>query len=206
MCHGDLSVATRREMVRAFSTLQSRDPIQQFLLTFHSTRLCTLLLLLLPNYFWIPFFFVATGDLYGGAHYLQSSSADMTPQGRAIKEASIRFGNGQTLPFTPCKKGFVPHVAGQRRYACPLHNQARQKRVLAANGRFRPGELNLETLWQRHEKDVDDGSLPRNKQQEDDEDAPTGTSSSSSSVKDSTQAKDSVRSSTKGNVTTMEKA
>lgn len=92
-----------------------------------------------------------TGDLYGGAHYLQSSSADMTPQGRAIQDASIRFGNGRTLPFTPCKKGFVPYAHGERKYACPLHHKARRKRVLGEGGRFRPGELDLHILWQKYE-------------------------------------------------------
>lgn len=189
MCHGDLSVATQREMVRAFSTLQSHDPIQQLSPHLPIPLVSALFCCCCCQTTWIPFFIVATGDLYGGAHYLQSSSADMTPQGRAIQEASIRFGNGQTLPFTPCKKGFVPHVAGQRRYACPLHNRARQKRVLAANGRFRPGELNLETLWQRYEQD-DDDSPPINKQEGDD-DAPTSTSSSNG--KGSTPSKEGLQ-------------
>ena len=92
-----------------------------------------------------------TGDLYGGAHYLQSSSANLTPQGRAIQQASRRFGNGRTLPFTPCKKGFIPHVNGERRYACPLHHQARRRRVVSNEGGFRPGELDLHVLWQRYE-------------------------------------------------------
>ena len=32
----------------------------------------------------------------------------MTPQGIAIQDVSSRFGNGQTLPFTPCKRGYIP--------------------------------------------------------------------------------------------------
>ena len=82
---------------------------------------------------------------------MQSSSADMTPQGRAIRDASIRFGNGRTLPFTPCKKGFIPHADGERKYACPLHNKERRRRVLAAGGGFRKGELDLNILWKRNE-------------------------------------------------------
>lgn len=94
---------------------------------------------------------LSLGDMYGGAHYMQSSSADMTPQGMAIRDASIRFGNGRTLPFTPCKKGFIPYADGERKYACPLHNKERRKRVLAVGGSFRKGELDLHAFWKRHE-------------------------------------------------------
>lgn len=94
---------------------------------------------------------VSTGDLYGGAHYIQSSSADMTPQGRAIKDAANRFGNGRTLPFSPCKKGFIPFADNERKYACPLHNKYRRRRVLAEKGRFRPGELDLNMFWSKYE-------------------------------------------------------
>ena len=93
-----------------------------------------------------------TGDLYGGAHYLQSSSATMTPQGRAIREASIRFGDGTTLPFTPCKRGYLPfNSAGDRMVACSLHHAKRWKRLVGKDGSltFRKGEVNLnETFWQ----------------------------------------------------------
>ena len=92
---------------------------------------------------------MGTGDLYGGAHYLQSSSAELTLQGKAIRDASVRFGNGRTLPFTPCKKGFIPFAHGERKYACPLHNKERRRRVLATG--FRPGELDLNVFWKRHE-------------------------------------------------------
>jgi len=50
------------------------------------------------------------GDLYGGGHYIELSSATLTIQGRAIKEASMKFGDGNTLPFTPCKKGYKPYL------------------------------------------------------------------------------------------------
>ena len=91
------------------------------------------------------------GDLYGGAMYV--ASAAETPQGRAIKEASIRFGDGRTLPFTPCKKGYIPIVDdGSKRYACPLHNEEREKRVKREGECFRTGEFDLNRFW---EKDKD---------------------------------------------------
>lgn len=91
------------------------------------------------------------GDLYGGAHYTQSASADLTPQGRAIVAAAQRFGDGATLPFTPCKKGFIPVVNGRRMYACFHHDRFRRKRVAKENGVFRDGEADLNELWQREE-------------------------------------------------------
>ena len=36
------------------------------------------------------------GDMYGGSHYIISAAADLTPQGRAILEASKKFGDGKT--------------------------------------------------------------------------------------------------------------
>ena len=95
----------------------------------------------------------AKGDLYGGAHYIDSSAATMTLQGRAIKQAAIDFGNGRTLPFTPCKKGFIPMVKGQRMVACPLHNKAREKRLAKEKGEFRKGEFKLNRLWSKVEPD-----------------------------------------------------
>jgi len=75
----------------------------------------------------------------------------MTPQGRAIKQAAVDFGNGQTLPFTPCKKGYIPLVDGMRKVACPLHNVAREKRLEKENGRFRMGEIDLHCFWEKGE-------------------------------------------------------
>ena len=34
--------------------------------------------------------------MYGGSHYIISAAADLTPQGRAILEASKKFGDGKT--------------------------------------------------------------------------------------------------------------
>ena len=72
----------------------------------------------------------------------------MTPQGRAIKKAGMDFGDGKSLPFTPCKKGYIPMVNGKRMVACPLHNKARTKRLEKEKGQFRKGEVDLEeTYW-----------------------------------------------------------
>jgi hypothetical protein len=80
----------------------------------------------------------------------------MTPQGRAIDQVTKTFGDGKTLPFTPCKKGYVPfHTkTGDRMYACPHHNKARRKRVLCQENvlSFRAGEVDLRVFWKFDEK------------------------------------------------------
>ena len=77
----------------------------------------------------------------------------MTLQGKAMKQAATDFGNGQTLPFTPCKKGYIPMISGKRMVACPLHNRARSKRLAKEGGKFRVGEVDLETMfWLRLEE------------------------------------------------------
>lgn len=106
------------------------------------------------------------GDLYGGAHYITSGSATLlTRQGKAIVEAATKFGDGQTLPFTPCKKGYAPFVnvvgndddnvieCQRRLYACPLHHEARMRRFMRDGGllAFRRGEVDLTTFWQKRE-------------------------------------------------------
>lgn len=48
--------------------------------------------------------------MYGGGLYIDSSTSTMTLQGKAIKKAAIDFGDGRTLPFAPCKRGYVPLV------------------------------------------------------------------------------------------------
>lgn len=108
------------------------------------------------------------GDLYGGAHYIQSGSATLlTLQGKAIVRAAETFGDGRTLPFTPCKKGYIPvakivdkktgSVTFQRRYACPLHDDARRQRCNKnkndSRPSFRSGEVNLTLFWERYDKD-----------------------------------------------------
>lgn len=85
--------------------------------------------------------------MYGGSHYSQLCSTNMTPQGKAMKDAADRFGDGKTLPFTPCKKGYIPVVNGERKYACPLHNAARKRRVIRDKGRFRDGEVDLNKVF-----------------------------------------------------------
>jgi len=79
----------------------------------------------------------------------------MTLQGVAIRQASIDFGNGQTLPFTPCKRGYIPQlVNGERRmYACSFHHMARAKRLVKEKGVFRDGEVDLHMFWNAKEKE-----------------------------------------------------
>mmetsp|Transcript_24359 Transcript_24359/g.36305 ORF Transcript_24359/g.36305 Transcript_24359/m.36305 type:complete len:195 (-) Transcript_24359:295-879(-) len=102
------------------------------------------------------------GDLYGGGLYAPSSCATLTPQGRAIQDASNRFGNGQTLPFTPCKRGYIPEVRGERMYACHLHNKFRRNRVMKDRWCFRAGEKNLMDFWNNVE-----GTIVKEEEKED---------------------------------------
>ncbi|KAL3936522.1 MAG: hypothetical protein SGBAC_008177 [Bacillariaceae sp.] len=76
----------------------------------------------------------------------------MTPQGMAIQQAAIDFGNGQTLPFTPCKRGYIPIVNGQRMHACSFHDKARAKRLSKENEVFRDGEIDLNIFWNAKEE------------------------------------------------------
>ena len=88
----------------------------------------------------------------------------MTLQGRAIHEAALRFGDGRTLPFTPCKKGFVPLLANngnQRMFACPLHHDQRRQRFVKEEEQFRRGEVDLTIFWKRqHQADTDAAEPP----------------------------------------------
>jgi hypothetical protein len=93
------------------------------------------------------------GDLYGGAHYSQSSSAALTPQGRAIASASRRFGDGRTLPFTPCKRGYIPVVGGRPMLACHLHDRHRRRRFRRERSTFRAGEVDLSVWWTKPAED-----------------------------------------------------
>lgn len=90
--------------------------------------------------------------MYGGGHYIDSSAAKMTPQGMAIQQAATDFGNGQTLPFTPCKRGYIPIVNGQRMHACSFHDKARAKRLAKENEVFRDGEIDLNIFWNPKEE------------------------------------------------------
>lgn len=93
----------------------------------------------------------SNGDLYGGAMYLESSCATLTLQGRAIKEAAEKFGDGKTLCFTPCKKGYIPKIDGVRMCACPLHHKKRFRRIKKEGGNFRSGEMDLNAFWEADE-------------------------------------------------------
>ena len=81
--------------------------------------------------------------------YLPSSCKDLTPQGKAIHQAAVPFGDGQTLPFSPCKRGFIPIVDGERKYAYHLHHEERMRRVNKESEMFRPGEMVLSKFWYR---------------------------------------------------------
>ena len=82
-------------------------------------------------------------------------------------DAATKFGDGKTLPFTPCKKGYLPfgkvmdHAGNNcervvRKYACSFHDEARQKRLQKDGGLscFRNGELNLDIFWQSQSPDL----------------------------------------------------
>jgi hypothetical protein len=77
-----------------------------------------------------------------------------------MQEAAIVFGDGATLPFTPCKKGYTPVTNGRNMFACPLHNESRQKRVAKEGGIFRNGEVDLNEFWSRIKNSVGDPELP----------------------------------------------
>lgn len=92
---------------------------------------------------------------------MQSASANLTPQGKAIREAAVKFGDGETLCFTPCKKGYIPTINGVRMYACPLHNKQRQRRVAREGGSFRQGELDLSIFWENQRDSADKNALDK---------------------------------------------
>jgi hypothetical protein len=95
----------------------------------------------------------------------------MTLQGRAIKKAAVDFGDGGTLPFAPCKRGYVPLVevrsgakpdaaeispSGYKRMvACSFHERARRKRLARDKGKLRGGEVDPnELFWSKAERDA----------------------------------------------------
>jgi hypothetical protein len=59
----------------------------------------------------------------------------------------MKFGDGATLPFTPCKKGYNPVAGSRPMYACPLHDKQRRRRVTKEGGIFRKGEVDLNSFW-----------------------------------------------------------
>ena len=70
-----------------------------------------------------------------------------------MKEASLKFGDGGTLPFTACKKGFRPFLKGTRMFACPFHDKMRRKRLEKEGWEYRKGEVNLGIFWTEEEQD-----------------------------------------------------
>ena len=104
-----------------------------------------------------------SGDLYGGGLYMDSSAATLTPQGKAIKQASLDFGDGKTLPFPPCKRGYIPIVRDgddddkpvKFLVACSFHEKARRKRLAREKGKLRGGEADPQQLfWSKMEKNL----------------------------------------------------
>jgi hypothetical protein len=87
------------------------------------------------------------GDLYGGGHYIESSCANLTPQGVAIKQAAMIFGNGATLNYPPCKKGYLPIVKNKRMYACWIHHEKRKQRFEREGRKWRDDEQPLSIFW-----------------------------------------------------------
>lgn len=87
--------------------------------------------------------------------YIDSSCAQLTPQGRSIKAVAVKFGDGETLPFTPCKKGYIPMVNGEKMYACRIHHKERMKRLVKEGGRYRAGEKKLDDFWTKQAKKKD---------------------------------------------------
>lgn len=93
------------------------------------------------------------GDLYGGAQYIESAAASevlKTPQGIAIQNATLLFGNGaRTLPFAPCKRGYVPicKESNERMYACSYHHKKRMERLKSEKWNYRAGEVVLDQFW-----------------------------------------------------------
>ena len=99
--------------------------------------------------------------MYGGNHYI--ASTDTTAQGRAIVAAAVKFGDGRTLCFTPCKRYYNPYSYsidrgdGKRRvrmYGCRLHSEARERRVKKEG--WRAGEKRTSDFWCGDGLDKDD--------------------------------------------------
>ena len=90
---------------------------------------------------------------------MDSSASKVTLQGRAIKQAAVDFGDGKTLPFCPCKRGYVPILkipsetggepAAATKYmvACSFHEKARRKRLAREKGKLRRGEADPKALF-----------------------------------------------------------
>lgn len=97
------------------------------------------------------------------------ASSNHTPQGVAIRDVSVKFGDGETLPYAPCKKGYYPLVDGVKMYACRLHNAKRKKRITREFNTFRLGETPLDKFWSGTAAEEDSGD-----DSEDDEDNDEG--------------------------------
>lgn len=72
-----------------------------------------------------------------------------------MHEAALKFGDGETLPFTPCKKGYQPLIGTKRMYACPLHDKERRRRLQKEREVFRKGEFDLNFFWEKQSRNVE---------------------------------------------------
>lgn len=125
--------------------------------------------------------------------YIRSAADEATAQGRAIRRTTLLFGNGETLPFSPCKRGYIPlvvvddkagqeHGKGRKRkrkeshspnqdqehgkqpfVACSFHHEKRMARLKKESFLYRKGEMNLNVFW----------SLQNNNNEDHDDDVDT---------------------------------
>jgi hypothetical protein len=57
------------------------------------------------------------------------------------------FGNGATLNYPPCKKGYLPIVKNKRMYACWIHHEKRKQRFEREGRKWRDDEQPLSIFW-----------------------------------------------------------
>mmetsp|Transcript_6544 Transcript_6544/g.15911 ORF Transcript_6544/g.15911 Transcript_6544/m.15911 type:complete len:113 (-) Transcript_6544:304-642(-) len=100
---------------------------------------------------------------------MDSSASTMTLQGKAIKRASIKFGDGKTLPFCPCKRGYIPVPDNNNNnnnktqlVACSFHEKARRKRLARDKGKLRGGEADPKSLFWDNKAQQDDLLVVKN--------------------------------------------
>lgn len=72
----------------------------------------------------------------------------------------LNLNLGKTMPYSPCKRGYIAIVRGEKMYACTLHNESRMKRIRHEGCVFRSGERDLNDLWNK-DLEVDDTSFKR---------------------------------------------
>ncbi|GMH66342.1 hypothetical protein TrST_g8846 [Triparma strigata] len=89
--------------------------------------------------------------------YVQSASANLTPQGKAIRESSVIFsgkGGDGSIGFPTCKYKYQPVKDGIHFVACWQHEKFRRERVEREKG-FRDYEVNVAEVFWNKEEDED---------------------------------------------------